>query len=98
MCEILDYRKISDDFTEIIGASLHYFEKEVELDMNTCSAVEIMDLQKGWIKRYQNDYIFHNKVDSIVSRLLNSTQKAETEGMTYLEEPLLNSNGGNDGR
>ena len=86
MCEILDYRKISNEFIEIIGSALHYFEKEAELDLNTCTAAEIMELQEGWLKRYQNDWKFHNKVESIVARLLNSTQNAEKEGMQFLEE------------
>jgi len=65
-----DCKRWSNEFTEIIANRLHCFEKQNELDLNTCTAKEITDAQEGWVSRYQNDPIFRAKVESIVAVLI----------------------------
>lgn len=65
-------REISDDFTEIVGSSLNFYEKADKVDLTACDYQTILELQKGWDVRYRNDAKFHAKVDTIVYRLMGT--------------------------
>ncbi len=65
-----DLRKVHDNFTEVIGSALHYYEYEEKVDLKTCTAAEIVTLRDGWLDRYRHDPRFHRKVQSIVARLM----------------------------
>lgn len=67
-----DYRRIADNFTDIVASSLHYFENAEKVDLNTCKCDEILALHNGAIARYRTDAMFNAKVKSIVARLIQS--------------------------
>ena len=66
----LDKRRLEEKFTEIVGSGLHYYEIMNKLDLSTCTAKDITDATEGWVNRFRNDVIFHNKVDSLVAQLI----------------------------
>ena len=67
---IRDNRRWSNEFTEVIGSRLHYFESVDKVDLNVCTAKDIADLHDGWVHRYRNDPMFNAKVNSIVASLM----------------------------
>ena len=67
-----DRRRIADSFTEVIGRNLHYFESSDQIDLATCAAKDITDLSDGWLHRYQNESMFHAKVESTVASLMHA--------------------------
>lgn len=82
--EILNpqYHRLENNFTEIIAAQLHYFEKIDNIDFNTITAEEIIKIQNGSIDRYRRDHIFHAKVQSMVAHLIQASQKEHEERLS----------------
>jgi len=79
-CRVMrDNRRVYDNFMEVVATALHYFERTDKIDLSTCSYKELMDLQDGWLERYQTDVLFHAKVQSIVGRLMQALDAYPTE-------------------
>jgi hypothetical protein len=68
-----NYRLLCDNFTEIIIYQLHSFEQADKTGEVQFAGLEVM--KEEAIKRYQNDYIFHAKVESTVALLMRATQE-----------------------
>lgn len=64
----MDCHKFKNDLTEIVAGALQYFEF---MDRNPQSPTfdELTRATTGSIDRYRNDYVFHAKVNSLVSRI-----------------------------
>lgn len=65
-------RDIADAFTDVIACRLHYFDMMATIDVFTCKSSDILEMEKGAIDRYRNDYIFRVKVTSIVASLMQT--------------------------
>jgi hypothetical protein len=63
-------RSIADAFTDIIARRLHYFDRVHTVNLETCTASDIVEMEKGAIDRYRNDPMFRVKVMSIVAELI----------------------------
>lgn len=68
-------RNLHDKFVEIVAHRLHYFEMAEGKDLTEMSYSELMEMQEGWLGRYENDMVFRNKVLSTVAPLLEVTSK-----------------------
>ena len=68
-------KKIAEDFTEIVASNLHYNDNSKSIDLNKCTAEEIINLSNGWVNRYHSDSSFRSQVMSIVSALIQNLDK-----------------------
>lgn len=73
----IDMEKLDDVFTRQIASALHLFDNQDKINVLTCSAQDIIDLQGGYIERYRNDVLFNMKVKSLTARLISSVSEAE---------------------
>ena len=83
---MLDRRKISRDFTEIVARALDSrdFNENRSVSIGgefpwskAVTAKEYMDRENRWDTRYRNDSRFYNQVESVVHSLLVSLIDAE---------------------
>lgn len=92
----MNYRDIADISTKVVAGRLHYFDKIDTIDLCTCNASDILEMEKGSIDRYRNDPIFHAKVMSIVSSLIQelaAIEREEERAMMHTPEPWKTEGG-----
>lgn len=44
---MINRKRLCNDFIEVVGSQLHYFDKSEEIDLNTCKAADIISLSEG---------------------------------------------------
>jgi len=70
----IDYRILSDNFTEVLAKGMHYFESQESI--NTLkTAREVLESVDGGTKRYMVDPIYRARVRTLVAHLLDVTRK-----------------------
>jgi hypothetical protein len=70
-----DYRVLTDNFTEIVAYQLHYFEGVEKTGEAKFAYTDLKNIEGDAIKRYQYDWLFRNKVQSMVAMLMRATQE-----------------------
>lgn len=70
----MNYKRLSDDMTEIVAEALQYFER-MDGATGLMSFDDVTEATRGSIKRYQNDPCFRTKVQSLVARLTAAVQE-----------------------
>ena len=70
-----DYRALNDNFTEIVAYQLHYFEGVEKTGEAKFAYADLKNIEGDAIKRYQDDWLFRNKVQSMVAMLMRATQE-----------------------
>ena len=66
-------RTLHDNFTEVVIYQLYCFDTAAGSGMMPFAHNDLKTIKEEGIKKYQNDHLFHAKVQSMVAQLLEAT-------------------------